>query len=505
MSGGMRSRAATAKLSTVGLAIFFAVSIASVVPQGARADTATDLTVVPISQHLSAPVGGDKDGATDCLAASTAMVLNYFENSGQISGAPISYPAVVAAYRGLQPGAVDLSPASTPAVVAQFAGDAVTVTEGYPPTGGWQAWISTEIAAHKPMIAVIPNWLNLSPPNHPTAEAGLHDREVHAIVISGLHDGQVFYEDPWDGKQWSLPTAEFGAAWAPMYGAITFDTTLGPTATATPTAAATATPTPLPTPTRTATATPAATPTATPTPTPTAIPGGLWIAPSNGATISGSTLHFAAHAYPARPGDPPIDHVNFTIWWPALGPQTGPWKLACAGFSPGGDLSIGPSDVYACDSDLVGLGAPQGTLLVSFDVYDTAGNRNLAPNGERTIVWTGPPATVQPKPAPPGPPLGVRQSSASESPCSAPTGESCVVFTITWTAGSGSADGFNVYRGQMGFALNATCQAYQLVGTVPAVTTSFTDHEMQMLDVFYCFAVTAFNAAGQSAQVEAVP
>jgi hypothetical protein len=37
--------------------------------------------------------------------------------------------------------------------------------------------------------------------------------------------------------------------------------------------------------------------------------------------------------------------------------------------------------MYECDWDLTRV--PNGTMTVSFDVYDKAGNKNLGPNGTR--------------------------------------------------------------------------------------------------------------------------
>jgi hypothetical protein len=233
-------------------------------------------------------------------------------------------------------------------------------------------------------------------------------------------------------------------------------------------------------------AAPTPTPTATPAPTPTVIPGGRWIAPSSGAMISGTTLHFAAHAYPTHPGDPPIDHVNFTIWWPALGPQSGPWKLACPAFSPGGDLSIGASDVYACDADLAALGAPPGSLLVSFDVYDTAGDRNLAPNGEHRIVWS-PPVTPAPTVmlSPPAPPTGVSVTNAGPG-----------ALLVTWTAPAGDVSGYRL-RVFTDFLCDPTPCGSQLQQTY-TVGPTVTSYAVGGLDGMYCFDVSAFNAAGDS-------
>ena len=116
-------------------------------------------------------------------------------------------------------------------------------------------------------------------------------------------------------------------------------------------------------------------------------PGGTWINPSNNLG-TGGPVHLAAHAYPTHSGDPAIDHVNFTVWWPGLGPKTGSWDIACTVPAPtAGTVTVSQSDIYQCGADLLYLGAPEGTLTLSFDVYDVAGNVNKSPQGERTIQW----------------------------------------------------------------------------------------------------------------------
>jgi transcriptional regulator with XRE-family HTH domain len=107
-------------------------------------------------------------------------------------------------------------------------------------------------------------------------------------------------------------------------------------------------------------------------------PGGEWISPLNGQVVR-EVVHFAAYAYPTHPGEPLIDHVNFTAWW--QGADTRKWKIACTATSPA------PNDVFSCNADLSLLGAIAGPLRVSFDVYDQVGNANLAPNGEHTVTY----------------------------------------------------------------------------------------------------------------------
>lgn len=39
------------------------------------------------------------------------------------------------------------------------------------------------------------------------------------------------------------------------------------------------------------------------------------------------------------------------------------------------------TDEYTCDWNLAAAHVPNGTIRVSFDVYDAKGNYNMAPNG----------------------------------------------------------------------------------------------------------------------------
>jgi hypothetical protein len=112
-------------------------------------------------------------------------------------------------------------------------------------------------------------------------------------------------------------------------------------------------------------------------------PGGTWISPAEGSK-NAQIIDAAVHAYPSKAGDPAIDHVDFTVWWPELGPKTGPWKTACPAKQPAS------GDEYDCQIDPGNLGAPVGQVWLSFDVYDKSGASNLSPSGERAVEWTVP-------------------------------------------------------------------------------------------------------------------
>lgn len=104
-------------------------------------------------------------------------------------------------------------------------------------------------------------------------------------------------------------------------------------------------------------------------------PGGIWVAPASGQTMRG-TIYFAAKAYPTNPGDPPINRVNFTIGW-----KGGGWRVGCTAYPPA------VQNLYTCPVVMALLNVPVGNIQVSFDVYDQAGNVNLAPNGKHTVLY----------------------------------------------------------------------------------------------------------------------
>ena len=103
-------------------------------------------------------------------------------------------------------------------------------------------------------------------------------------------------------------------------------------------------------------------------------PGGTWVSPVNGKSYSG-VVNFSALAYPTHPGEPAINHVNFTANW-----QSG-WRIVCTAYPPA------VQNLYTCNANLQQSGAPTGPIRISFDVYDQMDNVNFAPNGEHTILY----------------------------------------------------------------------------------------------------------------------
>ena len=101
-------------------------------------------------------------------------------------------------------------------------------------------------------------------------------------------------------------------------------------------------------------------------------PGGTWIEPNDNFVVGERRLKLAARVSD-NPGGSGIARVHFTAWWPGVDDAV--WYVICADIEP----KPGTNDVYECEWDLTWV--PNGQVRVSFDVYDKAGNKNLAPNG----------------------------------------------------------------------------------------------------------------------------
>jgi hypothetical protein len=228
----------------------------------------------------------------------------------------------------------------------------------------WVADLRNEVQTlRRPTIVLLPD-LNPIWPKMPHVG--------HYIVVSGISaDGRIIEHDAWDGNVHLVDQATFRNAWDGQTSVGTtysspylyLDVTASGPLVSAPGQAIPPSPSTSPSAHKAATK-----------------PGGMWISPADGSQQVNS-IQLSAHAYPSKASDPAIDHVSFTVWWPALGARSGPWKTACTVKSPTS------GDEYDCDFNPGDLGAPAGQLWLSFDVYDTAGDSNLSPNGERSVDW----------------------------------------------------------------------------------------------------------------------
>jgi hypothetical protein len=280
------TRILIAVLLLVSLAAIAAAHPASATPS--RQDASLD--VPPIAQLLT-PADGADDGKHNCTAAAVAMLLealhvkipdefggDYYKfarhqlrksvpNPNQNIGLDRARDSLPALTGGALVGTLDLW--GEPVDKANQADrDAFS--------SHWEDFLSGQLRQGYPVIAAIMDWRKLP------AEKNYRDREVHAIVVTGLRGGEVIFNDPWSGQQHSMSASDFAAAWSePQPGApyswiaLTVQSTgsLPPGNSAqTPSR----TPSVTPTPSRAPTASPTVPPTQSPSPTPTPTPDLGW-------------------------------------------------------------------------------------------------------------------------------------------------------------------------------------------------------------------------------------
>jgi hypothetical protein len=147
-------------------------------------------------------------GTFDCVPSSVAMVLQALQETGRLDAkVPTDYPSVRRAFRRQAPNAhAGIVPGLATKVVPALTDDAVSASLVRSSPESWRALLDGELIAQRPVIAVIDDWSLLTARWTP---GGL----VHAIVVTGLEDGDVFYNDPWDGKSYWMTEGGFATAW----------------------------------------------------------------------------------------------------------------------------------------------------------------------------------------------------------------------------------------------------------------------------------------------------
>jgi len=106
---------------------------------------------------------------------------------------------------------------------------------------------------------------------------------------------------------------------------------------------------------------------------------GSWLNVSGDLTIHvGEVFLFNVHAARTAADAPLVDRVELTIWWAALGPESGPWRIVDTQF-PWPDPT---STDYWLTMDPAVEGIPLNTdFKISFNVWNVAGQQKCAPGG----------------------------------------------------------------------------------------------------------------------------
>ncbi|MGB8983236.1 MAG: papain-like cysteine protease family protein [Anaerolineales bacterium] len=193
-----------------------------VVPPPAPQENKLELSIFPVNQHLSPAVilsnGLPDNGEFDCFVASMSMALDYFRGKDILDASDTSdYRSLVPIVRGTTPPGAPLT--ADPAFVSTVTNGKLSARPWYTPPENLAAAIETELKAGRPVVTSVPNWNLLA--------ARWAGNMPHAIIIYGLHDGRVYYVDPWDGNRYDMPIQGFVdvSGWRDGSFLITFTTT----------------------------------------------------------------------------------------------------------------------------------------------------------------------------------------------------------------------------------------------------------------------------------------
>jgi Peptidase family M23. len=216
-----------------------------------------------------------------------------------------------------------------------------------------------------------------------------------------------------------------------------------------------------------------------PGPGPEPVLSGAWVSPAEGSTITTSTLSLTATAT-TRLASTKVMKVTFK-----LGVATDADEI-CSATKPAAN------GTWTCKADLWKAGAELGVLVLTFDIYDDAGDLTQDAGGIRTLSFA----------APPGPAKRVKfTETCFYFDCPDPNEAG---FTVTWASALGTVSGYRVYWGPISHG-NACAglgpDSYTLVTKLPPTALKWSGY-VPFGDagvVSGRWKVIAFNSAGSAA------
>ena len=183
--------------------------------------------------------------------------------------------------------------------------------------------------------------------------------------------------------------------------------------------------------------TPGATPTATETTAgteaqqsttaPTAepiVPGGTWVKPSAGGTVTSYTTTLSAKPTATGDGVTTFTNVVFSATWAGAAKKT-----ACNATVPG------ETGAWSCQANLLALGVPPGKVTFSFDIVGAGVPIAHSPDGPRQITY----AVKPPRPT-------NTRLQQIEQPDYERGDDHPLLHRVRWSAPAGYADEFLVYE-----------------------------------------------------------
>jgi hypothetical protein len=174
-------------------------------------DQLVELPVPAIAQRFGPPdttTTGQLDyGAYNCVPASATMIIQHLVSAHELSDVTSDYPSIRRLARRHQPNPNSgMWPQVVQTELPQLTNNQITAQLNYFEAEHWQESVARQIQAGYPILAVVHDWSLL--------DGNWAEENVHAFVITGIGDGKVVYNDPWDGQRHEMTIAGFENAWS---------------------------------------------------------------------------------------------------------------------------------------------------------------------------------------------------------------------------------------------------------------------------------------------------
>jgi hypothetical protein len=181
---------------------------------------AISLSVPTLNQHFyPADTNGDT-GLYNCVPAAMSMALLYFSQADLFVNGSSDYASIRLTLRNeISDINRGISLLLIPEYIARLTDNAIRARIIQTSSDEWQQLLKSNLSLGLPIIVYIADPTQL--PGH-----RLQSPFAHVIVVRGIDTFGVTYNDPWDGKSYTLPHEQFEVIWGDVrdpFFAVVFD------------------------------------------------------------------------------------------------------------------------------------------------------------------------------------------------------------------------------------------------------------------------------------------
>jgi uncharacterized protein YvpB len=161
-----------------------------------------ELSVNPVNQRevlITLSDGQIDNGDYDCFIASMSMALEYFKSQNILNDQDTtSFLDLVPIVRGTKDPGEGIS--NDPSFVSRVTNNKLTAKAWYTKPENLAEAIERELKDNRPVVISVPK-MNLL--------AAQLSGTGHSVLVYGLHDGRVYYVDPWNGRRYDMSIQDF--------------------------------------------------------------------------------------------------------------------------------------------------------------------------------------------------------------------------------------------------------------------------------------------------------